>query len=123
MHLLEEDAARAIAYANNWIVSGFGGVPAGHCKALGLLNIGKPADAAKLLEKLVDDMAIDGAAAGENAPAQAKRARLTVQLYIQTALAWKAAGEIDKAYIAYSAALSGVTPGGPYAGNSALLHE
>lgn len=126
MNLLEKSGAEAVAYADNWAVSGFGGVPAGHCKALGLLNIGKPAEAAKLLEKLVDDMAIGGAADAvdsPDSPARAKRARLTVQLYIQAALAWKAADETDKAYMAYSAALSGVTPGGPYAGNPALLHE
>ncbi len=120
MSLLEKSGAEAVAYADRWTVSGFGGVPAGHCKALGLLAIGKPAEAAKLLEKLVDDMAIGGAA---DVAERAKQARLTVQLNIQAALAWKAAGDVDKAYMAYSSALSGVTSKGSYDGNPALLHE
>ncbi|MCF6197269.1 MAG: hypothetical protein L3J50_11270 [Emcibacter sp.] len=105
MALTQSDPPAAISYANDWIFSGGAQVPAGHCKALGLLEAGKAKDAANLLEKLVEDMVIYG---GD--PAQARRNEdLKVQLYGQAALAWEQAGELDKAYVAYSAALTSIS--------------
>ncbi|VAV96093.1 hypothetical protein MNBD_ALPHA02-1359 [hydrothermal vent metagenome] len=105
MALTESDPPAAISYANDWIFSGGAQIPAGHCKALGLLGAGKAKDAATLLEKLVEDMVIYG----DGDPAQARRNEdLKVQLYGQAALAWEQAGELDKAYVAYSAALTSI---------------
>lgn len=116
MDLVESDAGAAVKYANDWIFGGTGGVPAGHCKALGLLGLGKVKDAAKLLEKLVDDMVISG----DPDPASArKNAGLKVQLYGQAALAWKEAGDFDKSYMAYSSAISGIGK----SGHRSLFHE
>ncbi len=105
MALVESEPKAAVTFANDWIFGGTGGVPAGHCKALGLLEGGKVKTAARLLEKLVDDMVIGG----DTDPAtRQKNANLKVQLYGQAALAWKGAGDFDKSYMAYSAALSGM---------------
>lgn len=103
--LVKTDPTAAVRYAEDWIFSGSGGVPAGHCKALGLLARGQAKEAAILLEKLGEDMAINNS----RDPGLAKRnAALRIELYIQTALAWKQAGDYDKSYIAYSSALSGI---------------
>ncbi len=105
MALADSDAEAAVTLANDWIFSGIGGVPAGHCKALGLLRLGQAKDAANLLEKLVNDMVVKG----DINPTEAlKNAGLKVQLYGQAALAWKEAGDYDKSYMAYSSALSGI---------------
>ena len=105
MDLVDSDAGTAVTYANDWIFGAAGKVPAGHCKALGLLALGKAKDAAILLEKLVDDMVISG----DGDLLLAKRNDgLKRQLHVQAALAWKEAGDLDKSYMAYSAALSGV---------------
>lgn len=105
MTLVESNASEAVTYADSWIFSDAGGVPAGHCKALGLLRLGKAKDAALLLENLVNDMVI----MGDADPAEAqKNSRLKVQLNAQAALSWKQAGDFDKSYVAYSAALSGI---------------
>ncbi|NOZ43199.1 MAG: tetratricopeptide repeat protein [Alphaproteobacteria bacterium] len=118
--LVQSNPGKAIKYANNWIYSGSGRVPAGHCKALGLLTLGKAKDAAILLEKLVDDMIIKG----NTDPYQAQKdARLRIQLYIQTALAWEQADDLDKAYIAYSAALSGLDQQHITTKNRLFIHQ
>lgn len=120
MALVESNAEQSIVFANDWIISGLGGVAAKHCKALGLFMTGEVETAAGLLEKLVEDLVI----ASDHAPETvAKNARLKVQIYAQAALAWQQAGENDKAYMAYSSALSGISPEGPYRGNSTLLFE
>lgn len=105
MALVDSKPQAAVNYANDWIYGHAGGVPAGHCKALGLLGLDRVKDAARLLEKLVDDMVISGAA--KPATLQ-KNTHLKVQLYAQAALAWKEAGDFDKSYMAYSSALSGI---------------
>lgn len=105
MDLVESNASAAVKYANDWIFGVSGGVPAGHCKALGLLGLGKAKDAAKLLEKLVDDMVIIG---DSDLALMEKNAKIKVQLHAQAALAWKEAGDFDKSYVAYSSALSGI---------------
>lgn len=105
MELVESNASEAVTYANDWIFSGMGKVPAGHCKALGLLGLGKAKDAANMLEKLVEDMVINGIMDPEQVK---KDNQLRVQLYGQAALAWKAAKDYDKSYMAYSSALSGI---------------
>ncbi len=105
MALTQSDPPAAISYANDWIFSGGAQVPAGHCKALGLLEAGKAKDAANLLEKLVEDMVIYG---GDQAQVR-RNEDLKVQLYGQAALAWEQAGELDKAYVAYSAALTSIS--------------
>ena len=102
-----KDWARAVTYANDWIFGGedgfSGGVPAGHCKALGLLAMGQAADAAGLLERLADDLTI---AATNNPEMTRRNNQLKTDIHGQAALAWKAAGEYDKSYMAYSSALS-----------------
>ncbi len=103
--MVERDASAALTYAEDWIFSGAGGVPAGHCKALALLEGGKATDAALLLEKLVDDMAVNTAHKPENS---LKNSSLKTQLFVQAALAWKEAKDLDKSYMAYSSALSGI---------------
>jgi len=124
-----EKLAEAVAYATDWIfggASGFsGGVPAGHCKAIGLLGLGQAAAAAELLEQLVDDLVINVAPAtivAQKRVAQ-KNDQLKLELYMQAALAWKAAENYDKSYMAYSAAISSIKQDSPLINNTALLHE
>jgi len=108
--LVATDPTAAVRYADDWIFSGSGGIPAGHCKAMGLLARGQAKEAATLLEKLGEDMVIDGS----TDPKQARRnAGLRIEIYIQTALAWKQAGDYDKSYIAYSSAISALSPHHP----------
>ncbi|MBL4612343.1 MAG: hypothetical protein JKY91_01225 [Emcibacter sp.] len=123
MSLVDSSASEATIYATDWILSG-GGIPAGHCKALGLLGAGKAIEAANLLEKLVEDMAIKGNMNPDDAK---KNAGLRVQLYAQAALAWKEAGQddtsyYDKSYMAYSSALSAIV-GDVFQSKRALFHE
>jgi len=123
MALAQSDAKAAVTYANDWIFGGDGGVPAGHCKALGLLAQGEALAAANLLEKLVDDMVING---DSNPAARLKNAALRVRIYGQAALAWKEAGELDRSYMAYSSALSGIGAGigrNQHFNTAALYHE
>lgn len=108
MALVESNAPEAVIYADDWIFGGTGGVPAGHCKAVGLLNQGKATDAARLLEKLVNDMIIMG---DPDLVSAQKNAELKVQLNAQAAQAWKEAGDLDKSYMAYSSALFGIGAG------------
>lgn len=120
MGLVGSDAAAAVRYAEDWIFGAVsGGVPAGHCKALGLLGLGKAKEAARLLEKLVEDMVLTGKA---DPASGMKNAHLKVQLHAQAAQAWKEAGDFDKSYVAYSAALSGIQTGG-FNQNDSLFHE
>ncbi len=119
-----EDWAKAVKYANDWIFGGedgfSGGVPAGHCKALGLLAMGQAADAAGLLERLVDDLTISA----RNNPEMTRRNNhLKTDIYGQAALAWKAAGDYDKSYMAYSSALSSVRQTSFADGNNSLFYE
>ncbi|VAX04354.1 hypothetical protein MNBD_ALPHA03-1153 [hydrothermal vent metagenome] len=120
--------AEAVQYAEDWIFGGragfAGGVPAGHCKALALLGLGKPEAAAQLLEKLVEDLTIGAKSDGAKSDfrRQQKNDQLTLELYIQAALAWKAAKDYDKSYLAYSSALSSIKQGSRLMTNRALLH-
>ncbi|WP_339862149.1 tetratricopeptide repeat protein [Paremcibacter congregatus] len=121
--LVGRDPVAALAYANDWIFGGVGDVPAGHCKALALLESGKPVAAAELLEKLIDDLMVNG-----DPTVRQNNDNLRVQLSIQAALAWKAAGATaptyyDKAYVAYSDALSGIKTDNPLLNNKVLLWE
>lgn len=128
MALVDSNAEAAIKYANDWIYSipydGIGkvstSIPAGHCKALGLLATGRAVDAAQMLERLVDDMIIQG---DENLGAMVKNARLRVQLHSQAALAWKEAGDFDKSYMAYSSALAGTRKDNARTRNQSLYRE
>ncbi|VAV91346.1 hypothetical protein MNBD_ALPHA01-2257 [hydrothermal vent metagenome] len=119
-----EDWAEAVTYANDWIFGGedgfSGGVPAGHCKALGLLAMGQAADAAGLLERLADDLTI---AATNNPEMTRRNNQLKTDIYGQAALAWKVAGEYDKSYMAYSSALSSALQTSFPANNHDLLYE
>jgi len=118
MGLVETSAQGAVDYANDWIFSGFGGIPAGHCKALGLLGIGQAKDAAKLLDSLGDEMVVKAPLD----PSQAtKNAQIRTQLFVQAALAWQRAEAYDKAYISYSSALSGITDDDPH--NNRLIGD
>lgn len=120
MAFVDSDPAAAVRYADAWIFGAVsGGVPAGHCKALGLLGLGKAKEAARLLEKLVEDMAITGKAGPGSGM---KDARLKVQIHAQAAQAWKEARDFDKSYIAYSAALSGIKSE-IFNQNDSLFHE
>lgn len=128
--------AEAVQYATDWTFGGTagfaGGVPAGHCKALALLGLGQAETAARLLEKLGEELAIS---AESDPRMQQKNDQLTLELYIQSALAWKAAKAYDKSYLAYSLALSSMqasmqastTQDSPFAdnrgNNRTLLHE
>jgi len=118
-----EKQAEAVQYAEDWIFGGragfAGGVPAGHCKALALLGLGQPEAAAQLLEKLVEDLAIS---AKYDFRMKQKNDQLTLELYLQAALAWKVAKDYDKSYLAYSSALSSIKPGSRLMTNRALLH-
>ncbi len=119
-----EDRAEAVKYANDWIFGGedgfSGGVPAGHCKALGLLAMGQAADAAGLLERLADDLTIT---AKDNPKTAQRNNQLKTDIYGQAALAWKAAGDYDKSYMAYSSALSSALQASFPADNHDLLYE
>ncbi len=118
-----EKQAEAVQYATDWIfgrTTGFaGGVPAGHCKALALLGLGKPEAAAQLLEKLAENLVIS---AKSDFRRQQKNDQLALELYIQAALAWKAAKDYNKSYLAYSSALSSIKQGSSLIKARALLH-
>lgn len=123
LSLVESDPAAALAYADNWIFSAVGDVPAGHCKALALLESGAAVAAAELLEKLINDLMVNG-----DPTVRQNNANLRVQLAIQAALAWKEAGAkdpayYDKAYVAFSDALSGIKGDNPLLNNKVLLWE
>lgn len=105
MAMVERDVPAALTYAEDWIFGAAGGIPAGHCKALALLKSGKAKEAAVLLERLVDDMAVNSAYRPDDI---LKDSSLKTQLFVQAALAWKEAKELDKSYMAYSSALSGI---------------
>lgn len=98
LSLVEQSPAKAFLYADDWIYTGAGGIPAGHCKALALLKMDKAEEAAKLLEKLGEEMALGGK--------DAQNKHLKTDLDIQAGLAWKRANMLDKAYMAFSSALS-----------------
>ncbi len=84
---------QALYYADRWISDYSGGVAAGHCRASALLGMGQAENAAKLLEKLAENIAESDSG-------------FRPVLYTQAARAWQAAGNRDNTYLAYSSALS-----------------
>ena len=118
-----EEAMQAVDYANDWIFGGHGGiaggVPAKHCKALGLLAMGKAKQAAELLESLVDELVING----DPDPRLAVRnSQLKVELNLQAGLAWKEFEDYDNSYMAFSSAVAGITQKN-FPNSQALLYE
>jgi len=110
MALSEEVGQEALKYAREWVFAA-GGAAARHCEAAALLSLGRAKDAAQLFEKLIDDLNIGQ---GLGPQAMANRKMLKIELYIQAAIAWKAAKNYDKAYGAYSNGLLGLKPKASY---------
>jgi tetratricopeptide (TPR) repeat protein len=81
--LVKSDVAAAFDEANGWIDEG-GGVLARHCLALAFVKMGKPHQAAALLDSLADEL-------GQSEP------DLAPDALAQGALAWEKDGNIEKA--------------------------
>ena len=95
--MLPDDPSGARTYAEAWLPRG-GGEPATHCLALSQVDLGNPAEGARMLQDL----------AGSSHGAEAARAAI----FGQANQAWLMAGDNDHAYEAASLALS-LSPADP----------
>jgi len=109
--LVEEDASSALTLARNWYIEG-GGIASQHCEALALYNQDNFKEAATLFETIIDDL-VTGK--GTSDFAFDNKYLLRVQLNYLAGLAWSSTSELDKAYTAFSAAISGMNHKSIYA--------
>ncbi len=103
---VESDNADGLAFARKWYIEG-GGVAAQHCQALALYELDDFKQAALLFETIIDHL-ISGE--GVNEFAYKNRELLKVQIHNLAGLAWKSAGELDKAYNSYSEGIIDLPP-------------
>jgi tetratricopeptide (TPR) repeat protein len=92
MALAETNPAAALVSAQDWIAAE-GGAPAEHCRAVALIDLGRPAEAGEALELLAE-----GLGTGQES--------LRVALLTQAGQAWFLAGELDQAERVQTAALA-----------------
>ncbi|MBT5187447.1 MAG: hypothetical protein HOH19_09910 [Kordiimonadaceae bacterium] len=111
LKLVEEDPAAAISFSQEWRLEG-GAVAAQHCQALSLYEQDKFVEAASLFDTIVDNLTN-----GENVNtfALANKELLIIQLNYLSGLAWRSAGEYDKAYNVISASIIDLAPQSIYA--------
>jgi len=100
-----------LTLARQWYAEG-GGVAAQHCEALALNETGDFSGAATLFEKIVDYLT---SGQGVSPFALKNKELLKVQLNYLAGNAWRDAGELDKAYNAFSASIIGLAPNSVFA--------
>ena len=110
--MAKDSPETALKKAGDWVAAG-GGFAARHCVTLALVELDRPAAAAKKLEALARDMA-----GTENAPPKARRAAILAQ----EGNAWLLADKPQKAYFALSEARS-LLPEDDPAQADILLHR
>lgn len=103
---VEADSNAALLAARKWFIEG-GGVPAQHCEALALSEQERYQEAASLFELGASNL--NSGAAGEFAIQN--KDLLSVQLNYLAGVAWRAAGEFDKAYNIFTAAIISLEKG------------
>jgi len=111
LDLAERVPDKAITYSQKWMIDG-GGVAAQHCQALSLYEQDNFIEAASFFDKIVGNLT-----SGEkiNNFAFANRDALIIQLNYLSGLAWRSAGEFDKAYNVISASIIDLEPDSIYA--------
>lgn len=99
--LVAQDQNAAISVSRKWFIEG-GGVAAQHCEALALYELDRPADAATLFEEIADQLS-----RGEGLTEFTKTNKniLITQLNYLAGVAWRTAGNLDKAYNALSSTI------------------
>lgn len=99
--LVAQDSSAALTVARKWIIDG-GGVAAQHCEALALYEMGRPTDAATLFEEIADKLTRGD---GLTDFTKTNKNILITQLNYLAGVAWRTAGNLDKAYNALSSTI------------------
>jgi tetratricopeptide (TPR) repeat protein len=100
-----------LTLARDWYIAG-GGVAAQHCEAIALYELDEFKDAATLFERIVEKLIQKE---GVSQFAEANKETLKVQLNYLAGNAWREAGDLDRAYNAFSAAIIGLAPNSVFA--------
>ncbi len=119
---VEQNAEAALEFARKWNIEAHGLAGARHCEALALLALNRAQEAAELLEEEAEKV-LRGDGLDDKSPEEQRG--LSLQLFIQAALAWRQDGNEDRAYSAISSALARAGGGGtPAAGvDNNLVYE
>lgn len=99
--LIGQDKKAALANSRKWFIEG-GGVAAQHCEGLALYELERPVDAAALFEEIADKLS---RGVGLTEFTQTNKNILITQLNYLAGIAWRSAGNLDKAYNALSSTI------------------
>ncbi len=110
--MIDRSPDKSINLALEWQASG-GGVPARHCEALGLVELGEYAEAAARLMRIAEDIRVGRGMPVLGDQRLVANATLIADMYGQAANAWLLADEIVRAEDAVELALSVVPAGTP----------
>ncbi len=103
--LVNQDRNAALTVSRKWFIEG-GGVAAQHCEALALYEMERPKDAATLFEEIADKLS---RGEGLTEFTQTNKNILITQLNYLAGVAWRDAGDLDKAYNALSSTMFALT--------------
>jgi tetratricopeptide (TPR) repeat protein len=99
--LVGQDRNAALTVSRKWFIEG-GGVAAQHCEALALYEMERPNDAATLFEEIADKLS---RGEGLTEFTRTNKNILITQLNYLAGVAWRDAGDLDKAYNALSSTM------------------